>query len=79
MISTKYTKKYRLAFIHTNRINDSYNIVIHDEAKDSYSNYYACEEEFDTEEEALEHAANSEDWKYNESIIILPVYHKNNF
>lgn len=71
-----YKKRFRLAYLSTRRINDSHEIVICDETKDNYGGYYAAEEEFDTEEEAIEHAMTSEDWKYRSNFVVLPFYEK---
>ncbi len=73
-----YKKKFRLVYISTNRVNDNFEIKFMDNTDDGgyyYNNISASEETFDTEDEAIEFALNSDKWNYLE-FTLIPIYTK---
>ena len=75
----EYTKKYRLAKIRTENNNGIFDIVFRDNEEKGYygQGYYAAEEIFDSEDEAIEFAIHSSDWMHSE-FTIIPIYEKIN-
>jgi len=65
--------KYRLVFLIETSINGSFTLTLTDPSGNNYGPDYREEQEFDTVEEALAHAENSERWQHSQ-FTVLPVY-----
>jgi len=65
--------QYRLLKLTQKREGDTFYIALVDVTGDNYGFYYAKDETFDSEEEALEHAMKSDDWKYT-AFTVLKTY-----
>ena len=56
--------QYRLLKLTHKRKGDEFYIALQDITENNYGFRYAKDEVFDSEEDALEHAMKSDDWKY---------------
>lgn len=70
--------KYRLVFLNETSINGSFTLTLTDPSGSNYGPDYRDEQEFDTMEEALTHAQNSEKWQHSQ-FTVLPVYNITGF
>jgi len=71
----KLVTKYRLARVLNTVAVDSerFTLTLADNSAHNYGPMYRDEEEFDTHQEALDHAMNSEKW-LNTQFTVLPMY-----
>ena len=71
----KFNKVYRLAKVHTKNNDGTFEIILFDNKEEYNYSCYASEKIFETEEEAIEWALNSNDWKYS-NFTVIPIYSK---
>lgn len=73
----KLIKKYTAIKLSTEQVNDNVNVKLsYGEIKGPYYSTIHPEEEFDTEEEAIEYAYNTDEWV---KWLIIPIIKFDNF